>query len=146
MKYLRYPFARQIGLELPRFSGVRMRVGSRLKSSDSSLRVYSGFCSSFFCCTFEDASSSRVEVGAMGKWSLKATSEVGVGCEWNGCPQLLQNFASSRFGALHVGQIILPSLLNYNCFCKRLASILFGSRCRDSRTIWRASAFLLVFR
>src|SRR6266702_1216683 len=29
---------------------------------------------------------------------------------WNECPHFLQNLASSRFGVLHVGQSILPSL------------------------------------
>src|ERR1700680_529227 len=73
-------------------------------------------------------------------------------------PQTLQNFASSRFSVLHVGQII-PALLYdicrdamyriliiYNCFCKRLASALFGSRRSASRIMRRASVLLLVRR
>src|SRR5712691_12665202 len=42
----------------------------------------------------------------VGTWPLIASSDALAVSACRGCPQLLQNFASSRFGALHNGQII----------------------------------------
>src|SRR5258707_14519068 len=106
-----------------------MRVGAILISSASCTGANSGCCSSAAPCSGADSLLACTDVGGVGASLSMLDADAVACCGCKGCPQLLQNFASSRFAVLHDGQSILPSFeLTYNCFCKRLASSLLGYR------------------
>src|SRR5690349_20228525 len=97
------------------FSGLRISVGAELISSVSSELLWVGAGAPSIGAG-RDISAPMEDLSAVLDTGLgSASSAVGVvdcaptfAC--NGCPQLLQNFASSRFGVLHIGQYI-PALL-----------------------------------